>query len=163
MMFLAMLDDVPNEVLDQPAVTFSPGELLITEGSKPPAIYFLDSGSVDIFKGDVRIARESKRGASFGEMALLLDIPATATVKASTECRCFAVFDGVAFLQKNPDVLFGISVQLAERLEAITRYVADLKVQFQRGSGSHFEMVDSVVETLIVKSPRRIPRTGRGH
>jgi CRP-like cAMP-binding protein len=158
-----MSDNVPDEILDQPTVIFASGELIITEGRKPSALYFLDTGSVEIFKRELRVARESKRGASFGEMAILLDLPATATVKASVECRCFAVADGSSFLQSYPHILYAITVQLAERLEAITRYVADAKAQFHLEGGTHFEMVDSVVETLMVKSPRRIPRVGRGH
>jgi CRP-like cAMP-binding protein len=158
-----MPDEIPEEVLALPVMEFAPGEVIITEGRKPEALYFLDHGSVEIFKGEMRVARESQRGASFGDMALLLDLPGTATVRAVTSSRFFVARDAAAFLRSHPHVLFGIACQLAERLEAITRYVADVKSQFHTQGVTHLEMIDSVVESLLVKTPRRIPRTGRGH
>ncbi len=157
------MDDALREAIHHlPTVDYAAGEVIITETKDTQGLYFLESGTVDVFKGATRVARESTPGAVFGEMALLLESVATATVRARDGCRFYVARDGAEFLAAHPEVGFYLAHLLATRLETITRYVADVKAQFKEGA-AHLGMVDGVVDTLMVKQPRFVERKNRGH
>jgi len=81
-------------------------------------------------------------------MAILLDKPHTATVKAVTPSRLYLIEDADAFMAKAPDLLFHVGKVMAHRLQLATGYLADIKSQFAE-HGSHLSMVDEVLETLL--------------
>jgi hypothetical protein len=56
--------------------------------------------------------------------------------------------DAESFLKSNPEIAFFVGKLLAERLNAATTYLVDLKRQFE-GHGNHLGMVGEVLETLI--------------
>lgn len=145
-----------------PTVDFEAGDVVIAESMPTPGLFFLQSGAVDVFKGATRVATESAEGAVFGEMSLLLASSSTATVCARVRSTFHVAADGAEFLRTHPQIAFLIARLLASRLEAITRYVADVKEQCRQGAVD-LRMVDDVVETLIARQPRRIERQGRGH
>jgi CRP-like cAMP-binding protein len=149
-------------ILHLPTVDYAVGEVIIMESKEAHGLYFLESGTVEVFKGATRVATESTPGAVFGEMALLLNSVATATVRAREACRFYVARDGAGFLAAHPQVGFYLAHLLATRLETITRYVADVKAQFKQ-SAAHLGMVDGVVDTLLVKQPRFVVRKNRGH
>jgi MFS family permease len=70
--------------LDIPA-----GVTILREGDRGDRFYIVDSGTVRIALESG--AKESGAGESFGEIALLRDVPRTATVTAETETRLYAL------------------------------------------------------------------------
>ena len=60
----------------------------------------------------------------------------------------FVFEDAEHFLRSNPEIAFFVGKLLAERLNAATTYLVDLKRQFE-GHGNHLGMVGEVLETLI--------------
>ena len=78
-------------------------------------------------------------------MSVLLGVPHTATARTLGDAAVHAVEDGKAF--------FRTSRLLANRLNAATTYLVDLKRQFA-GYGDHLEMVGEVLETLIHQQER---------
>jgi CRP-like cAMP-binding protein len=69
-------------------LTLPPGEAIVTQGEAGDAFYALAAGQVDVFEGD-RFVRALGPGSHFGELALLQDVPRTATVVAKTPVRAF--------------------------------------------------------------------------
>jgi CRP-like cAMP-binding protein len=69
-------------------VSFSPSHVILQEGEPGDAFYALASGQVDVFEHGRRV-RTMAAGSHFGELALLHDVPRTATVVARTPVRAF--------------------------------------------------------------------------
>jgi len=141
------MDAVIAEVAHLPDTIFAPGEIFIREGERRGAIYVLIDGTVEVFKGTVRVARIRSPGALFGEMSTLLDAPYTATVAAETRVTVKMVTDGEAFLASSPVVALHTARILAQRLHDSTTYLADMKAQFEDRS-DHLGMVDKIIGAL---------------
>jgi CRP-like cAMP-binding protein len=69
-------------------VNFTPGETVVEQGTPGDAFYAISSGQVQVTQNGTRV-RTLGPGGHFGEIALLLDILRTATVRAVTPVRAF--------------------------------------------------------------------------
>jgi len=69
-------------------VTRAPGEAIITQGDVGEVFYAIRTGQVEVLQ-DGRHIRNMGPGSYFGEVALLLDSPRTATVRALTPVRLY--------------------------------------------------------------------------
>jgi CRP/FNR family transcriptional regulator, cyclic AMP receptor protein len=127
---------------------FGPGTVLLSEGETSGRLYVLAEGSVEVLRGDTQVAVIGEAGSVFGEMSVLLGRPHTATVRAASPVGVFVFENAESFLKSNPEIAFFVGRLLAERLNAATTYLVDLKRQFE-GQGNHFGMVGEVLETLI--------------
>ncbi|WP_020565223.1 cyclic nucleotide-binding domain-containing protein [Methylosarcina fibrata] len=133
---------------DLPEKTFDAGEALLTEAGEDKNLYILIEGEVEVLKGETQVNIQSEPGAIFGELAVLLDVPHTATVRAVSPSRFHLVEDAEAFLRSHPDLTFQLAKLLAKKLNSITTYLVDLKNQFEDRQ-DHLGMVDEVLETLL--------------
>ena len=73
-------------------IRLQPGETLFHRGEPDASLYLLVRGSVDIVEtaGDRPVATRRARTV-VGELGLLLNVPRTATVVASTEALCWEI------------------------------------------------------------------------
>jgi len=127
---------------------FAPGTVLIAEGDTSGRLFVLAEGCVEVLRGDTQVAVLGEPGSIFGEMSVLLKRPHTATVRAVSPVRVYVFDNAESFLKSHPEIAFNLSRLLAERLNAATTYLVDLKRQFE-GQGNHLGMVGEVLETLI--------------
>ena len=131
---------------------FDADEIVIRQGEDTGRLYFLIEGCVEILKDDVRVAVASQPGVVFGEMAALLGGRHTATVRAEKPCAFYVVEDPRAFLEVSPSVCLHVCELLARRLDALNKYLVDVKHQFE--DHDHIGMVDEVLEALLHRQPR---------
>lgn len=131
-----------------PQRTYAAGEILLTEGTRTDTLHILITGEVEISKNAIPIYATAQPGSLFGEMSALLDIPHTATVKSLRPCRAYFVSDAGGFLRAQQEVGYIMARMLAQRLNAMTSYLVDLKAQF-RDRSDHFAMVDEVLGCLL--------------
>ena len=131
---------------------FDPGQVVVQQGAKTGQLYFLIEGAVEVLKGDVPVAVASEPGVVFGEMAALLGDAHTATVRAVKPCAFYCVEHAREFLQESPPICLHVCELLARRLDALNRYLVDVKHQFE--GHDHIGMVDEVLEALLHRQPR---------
>jgi CRP-like cAMP-binding protein/Zn-dependent protease len=70
--------------------TIPPGDEVITQGEPGDAFYVIASGRADVLR-DGQVVDSVGKGMYVGEIALLRDVPRTATVRATTSMRVFAL------------------------------------------------------------------------
>lgn len=99
-------------------VEFGSGEVIMREGEPGDRYVIIDDGAVDVSQ-DGRYLRSFGRGSGIGEIALLRDVPRTATVTASEPTRAFAL-DALAFksAMAGPRAWAAAEAVMAERLGA---------------------------------------------
>lgn len=124
------------------------GSVLLREGTTSGKLYVLAAGALEILRGDTRVAVVTEPGAFFGEMSVLLDAPHTASVRALVPSRVYAFEDARTFLRSDPDIALVLARMLAQRLNAATTYLVDLKRQYG-GGANHLGMVSEVLASLI--------------
>ncbi|EKS37578.1 cyclic nucleotide-binding domain-containing protein [Afipia clevelandensis] len=122
--------------------------LLLREGETTGELFVLLEGELEVLKGETVVAVVTEPGAVLGEMSVLLGQPHTATVRAATGSTVYRIDDGDGFLREKTEVALLVARVLAQRLNAATTYLADIKRQYA-GHGTHLEMVGEVLETLV--------------
>lgn len=130
-----------------PSDTFAPGEVLLPQGPSLDRMYVLMSGEVEIVRGEMLISEQGEPGALFGELAALLGIGHTATVRAVSEVRAYRIDAAGQFLRAHPELSHAVALLLARRLVDAPSYLVDIKRQFA-GQANHFGLVDEVLEAL---------------
>ena len=98
-----MLGELPATTVEQLAADlerteYPPGAVVFEQGQRGDGYYVVLSGRADVVR-DGLLVNTLVRGAGFGDVALLGDIPRTATVRASGEASLsVAVLRRTAFL-----------------------------------------------------------------
>ncbi|HEX2043913.1 MAG TPA: cyclic nucleotide-binding domain-containing protein [Acidimicrobiales bacterium] len=72
-------------------VTVAPGQAVVTRGEPGDRFYMVEEGTLEVITDDGRAAAELGPGDWFGEVALLDDVRRTATVRAVSGARLFAL------------------------------------------------------------------------
>lgn len=144
------------EILDwvsaYPRREIEPGGYLVEQGQGGGHLWVLMSGEVEVLRDQVRVARTSEAGAVFGEMSVFLGTPCTASVRALKASSFAEVGSADEFLAANPEASVHIARLLARRLDALNRYLIDVKAQYE--GHDHLGMVDEVLDTLMHRQPR---------
>jgi CRP/FNR family transcriptional regulator, cyclic AMP receptor protein len=141
------MQELLDHCRDCPRRTLEPGEILLREGERSGQMFVLIEGVIEVYRGEVEIALIDEPGAVFGEMAVLLDRPHTASVRADSAAEVHVVDDAEAFLAGHPLLTLPVARLLARRLDSVTTYLVDLKLQFHDRE-DHLGMVDEVLESL---------------
>jgi CRP/FNR family transcriptional regulator, cyclic AMP receptor protein len=135
-----------------PSRELRPGETLIGEGDENVSLYELRSGTVEIVRGGTTVTTVAEAGALFGEMSLLLDRPATASVRARTETVVVEIDDARNRLAADPEFAAVLARVLARRVDTMTGYLADLRRQYADHEGG-LGMIDEVLASLAHSAP----------
>ena len=69
---------------------FSPKSVIMSEGEMGDKFYLIKNGKV-IVKKHNKLVREMEQGSCFGEMALLVNEPRSATIEASTKVTTYVL------------------------------------------------------------------------
>lgn len=128
-----------------PVVEIEAGAIVVREGDEGGEAWILEHGALQVRKGETIVNTIDEPGAIIGEISVLLQTPYGATVEAIVPSRFRRARDGRAFL-RDPEVVRLVAVGLAERLNYVTSYLADLKQQY--GDVPGLSMVGTVLARL---------------
>jgi CRP/FNR family cyclic AMP-dependent transcriptional regulator len=129
-----------------PEIELAAGDTLVDEGRAAGGLWVLVSGALEVRKGTVQVNTITRPGALIGEISVLLDTVYSATVRATEPTRLRHAADGQALLASDPSITRLVAVGLAERLNFVTTYLADLKHQY--GDAPGLSMVSDVLSQL---------------
>lgn len=117
--FLEML---PKE----PEVSLKAGEVLFSNGAKADAMYVILSGAVVVCNGSL-VYEEVKKGGIVGEMAIVDDLPRSATVKAAIDSKLVRIDKSqfLSMIQQKPQFAVGVMSVMANRLRVTTMKLAE--------------------------------------
>ena len=148
---------IVSEMLDLsahlPERVFEAGDVLVREGAAGGAIWVLVSGALVVRKAGVAVNTITKPGALIGEVSALLGSAYGATVEASVRSVLRHADDAQALLDSHPAITRLVAMGLAERLNFVTTYLADLKLQY--GDAPGLSMVPSVLSELSERQAER--------
>ena len=93
------------------------GKVMAEEGDRGREFFVLLEGEADVTKGETSI-NTMHEGDFFGEIALVTEMPRTASVTATTDVRVLVITerDFRALLKQSPEVGRGVAEALAERI-----------------------------------------------
>ncbi|WP_119167289.1 cyclic nucleotide-binding domain-containing protein [Algihabitans albus] len=118
-------------------MTFKPDQALCREGDPGDAAYIIVDGKADILKdtvdGPVKVA-EVGRNAIIGEIAILIDVPRTASVVATDELTALKITTDLFYrlLADFPEMGVEIMRVLARRLEETTDKLGEVEDRLRR-------------------------------
>ena len=115
-----------------PISTYGPGEMVIAAGATTGKLLILRQGVVEVVRDGTQIARVSEPGSVFGELAVLLDKPHTADVRALERSE-FGVAEAATLLASDPAATLYIAAILAARLDAANVALIEVKRQLELG------------------------------
>ena len=125
---LALFVDLPREELEQIAasaeeVSFAEGAWIIRQGDPQSSIYVIVDGEVAVMIDD-ETRRVLPMGSFFGEVAVLLDEPATASIitRSPVTCLVIAGADVQEFLVAHPLVTYRMLKAEARRLKTASEW-----------------------------------------
>lgn len=143
-----------------PEIAFAPGDTVVQEGGAASAIWVLVSGALQVRKGGVLVNTITRPGALIGEVSVLLGAASSATVEATEPSVLRYAADGQALLSSDPAITKLVAIGLAERLNFVTTYLADLKHQY--GDAPGLSMVSDVLSQLAQRqAPAARPGSAR--
>jgi len=101
--------------------TYSPGQTILREGDPGIAFFVVSEGKVEVLRGagaDQTVINTLGPGDSFGEMALLNDLPRMATVRAVDNVTCIGMvrLDLLDALRDQPEIAIHMLKNMGEML-----------------------------------------------
>lgn len=117
-------------------LTFMDGQTLCIEGEPGDSAFVLLSGAADVIvdtPDGVMHVSTLESGACVGEIALLCDVPRTATVRAvgEVEALCIGKDRFLQLVRELPDLATTLVAELARRLAATTAKLRDATAAVQ--------------------------------
>ncbi|MCB1179786.1 MAG: cyclic nucleotide-binding domain-containing protein [Leptospiraceae bacterium] len=102
---------------------------IIEQGKYPNNLYILVKGTVEILKNQKMIAVENKSGYYIGDVSILRNTSANASVKTRTKCTFIRIPITKVdyFLNHSPDIAISISKKLAERIITLNDLFLDIQ------------------------------------
>ena len=142
-----------KKLADLPVTGYQAGESVLASGSKTGRLLVLLSGSVEVVKDGVQIAKVSAPGTVFGELAVLLDQAHSADVRTLEESD-FYVANAETLLAYDPAVTLYVAAILARRLDSANHAVVEVRRQLQGGESR------SVIGKTLEKMEKLLSSSG---
>ncbi len=112
-------------------IEYRPGQIIFDEGSQADRFYIVAEGAVEVWK-DYRLPEKDllavhERGHLFGEMALIDELPRSATVLAKEPARLFYIDrdDFHRIIQNNSEIAISILKSVSDMVRSSNEYFVE--------------------------------------
>jgi signal transduction histidine kinase len=112
-------------------IEYQPGQIIFDEGSQADRFYIVADGAVEVWK-DYRLPEKDllavhERGHLFGEMALIDELPRSATVLAKEPTRLFYIDrdDFHRIIQNNSEIAISILKSVSDMVRSSNEYFVE--------------------------------------
>jgi CRP/FNR family transcriptional regulator len=107
-------------------VTFPDGFEVVTEGDDGLGFFVVRSGEVEVVRGGMRLATLGP-DSWFGEMALLDNLPRSASVRATapTDALAFYRWDFLPEVRRHPQIAIALMAELSRRIRELDASLAE--------------------------------------
>ena len=117
--------ETPKE-LSSNTIEFPPGSVLCQEGSIGDYMYILESGQLEVYIQNIKVATIAEKGTVIGEIAMLLSMPRTATLKAQNTVLVTKVTKDDLKKSSSPQLIQMLLVSLAKKHQANIVHIEDI-------------------------------------
>jgi signal transduction histidine kinase len=136
--------------------SFNPGEVIFEEGSQPDRFYIIAEGSVEVWKNygmpDGDLLAVHRRGHLFGEMALIDELPRSATVVAKEPTRLFYIGrdDFQSIIRSNSNIAVSILKSVSDMVrQSNENFVEGLRARAQELEQANQALREAQEELLL--------------
>ena len=103
-------------------IHFKTDEIIIKEGERGKGFYILQTGTLEVQKDGLEIAKITEPGTIFGEMSDILNEPRTCTIVAKANSYVIHIPKNIdEIVDTYPSIAKKLIVMLARRLEDTTK------------------------------------------
>ncbi len=141
-------------VSDLPEVTYEKGYLLFEEGKPGKSVYVLKEGQVSIVAGGNEICKVDDKDTIFGEISILLNCPASASVVVEQKATFHVIEDLKAYMHEQPDFAVHVSRILAKRVADMNKYYVQIKQELVKSESNPAARFSKKLWDLVVKVDR---------
>lgn len=123
--FMDELRDLSNDAKEPMSVEKAAGELIVERGKKGRFMFVIDAGTVKILFKD-RVLERASKGDIVGEMALIDDVPRSASIIAETDCRLIPIskWRFLHLVRKDPKFSLHVMKVMNRRLRRMNERMA---------------------------------------
>ena len=117
--------ETPRE-LSSNTVEFPAGSVLCQEGSIGDFMYILESGQLEVYIQNAKVATLAEKGTVIGEIAMLLSMPRTATLKAQNTVIVTKITKDDLKKSSSSQLIQMLLVSLAKKHQANVMHIEDI-------------------------------------
>lgn len=121
------MTELPDFALHLPTETLPAGSFLTIEGGRSGRVYVLEQGKLTVLREGVELASIDRPGALIGEMAVLLESPHSASVRAETEVKVRVLANAAASFAADPALALHVARVAVGRLNTTSALLVDLQ------------------------------------
>ena len=143
---------IKETILHLTPVVFTPGDYIVTAGEVGYDMFFISKGTVDVVSADGTTTYATlTEGQFFGEIALLLSMPRTASIIARDYCDLYRLdketFDRI--LGRYPSFAATIRELAEKRREEINAAKIKKEKKTESGDEKEYEVPDKVLKLVL--------------
>ena len=121
------MTELPDFALHLPIETLPAGSFLTIEGGRSGRVYVLEQGKLTVLREGVELASIDRPGALIGEMAVLLESPHSASVRAETDVKVRVLANAAASFAADPALALHVARVAVGRLNNTSALLVDLQ------------------------------------
>lgn len=154
------MTELPDFALNLPTEMLPAGTFLTLEGGRSGRVYVLEQGKLTVLREGVVLASIDRPGALIGEMAVLLESPHSASVRAEGPVTVRVMADAAARFAADPALALHVARVAVGRLNTTSALLVELQ-RTARNRPNELALVERLLGALAGAGATLPGRTSR--